>query len=90
MAPITCTVCKSVVKIVQNYILDGMTQKSIVNTLTNLCVGLNIQAEEVCRGIIELNAVGFLMIMMISLQKKLTRYRSFSPSPSTSLTTRRV
>ncbi|XP_046742725.1 sphingomyelin phosphodiesterase-like [Diprion similis] len=53
---LTCTLCTSLVNVIMGYRKIGMAEETIISTITTLCVNLNIEGEDVCRGVIELNA----------------------------------
>lgn len=39
----------------------GDTKEELVNKVVDICLTLNIQTEKVCRGVVDMNAVRFLL-----------------------------
>ncbi|XP_059484530.1 sphingomyelin phosphodiesterase-like [Neocloeon triangulifer] len=54
-APITCLLCDTLVNQVLGWIEAGETREQLVERAVTICLDLNIQKENVCRGLIESN-----------------------------------
>ncbi|CAB3360245.1 Hypothetical predicted protein [Cloeon dipterum] len=53
--PITCLICDTLVNQVLGWIEAGETREQLVERVVTICLDLNIQKENVCRGLIESN-----------------------------------
>lgn len=61
-----CIVCKSLTKAIINLRRTGTPVEVIKQTVINLCTRLNLQTEPVCRGVVNLNAVSYLILIFIT------------------------
>lgn len=58
-----CTLCNSVFEAYMAEIRNGATKDEISALVNELCVGLNLQTERVCEGLIERNVEEFMYIV---------------------------
>lgn len=54
---VLCTMCQSVTKSVINLRRGGTSVEKLEESMTNLCILLNVQTDAVCRGVVRLNLV---------------------------------
>ena len=52
-----CILCSGILRTFINLRRKGMSEENIRNNIIKLCILLNIQTENVCKGAIELNLV---------------------------------
>lgn len=58
-----CTLCNSVFEALSEEIRNGATKEDITEIVMELCVGLNLQTQRVCEGLIERNVQEFMYIV---------------------------
>lgn len=58
-----CTICQVLVKTTVTLRKGGTSSEKITKTIADLCTFLNLQTEEVCNGVVNLNAVSKLRLL---------------------------
>ncbi|KAF4529955.1 hypothetical protein B566_EDAN018238, partial [Ephemera danica] len=51
----TCTLCRQFVDATFGWVEAGLTDEEVIIRLTNMCFGLGVFTERVCRGAVEIN-----------------------------------